>query len=120
MRLSDKQHLFAKTITKLEVWLERRGIKYVRGEAFRSPEEAKRLASIGRGIVNSNHCKKLAQDLILFDETGNPWNPDTYKAAADYWLTLHPWCRAGYYFKGNGRGPGRDSPHFSFIHNGVQ
>lgn len=119
MQLSDKQNEFAKTMTWFELWLSRK-YKYVRGEALRSKEEARRLADLGLGIVNSNHCKKLAQDLIIFDEDGDAWNPEVYKIAAEKWITLHELARAGYFFKSDGRGPGRDGPHFSFIHNGVQ
>ncbi|MCP4935566.1 MAG: hypothetical protein GY927_15520 [bacterium] len=119
MKLSDKQFEFAKTMSLFEVWLARH-FKYVRGEALRSRPEAQRLAKLGLGIVNSNHCLKLAQDLIIFDENGDPWNDEVYKFAADKWIKMHPLARAGYYFKGRGKGPGRDGPHFSFIHNGVQ
>ena len=106
-------------MTQFEVWLGKRW-KYVRGEALRSSEEAKRLAKLGKGIVNSNHCKKLAQDLIIFDEDGHPWNDGVYRQAAEKWVTMHPDARAGYFFKGKGKGPGRDGPHFSFEHLGRQ
>tara|TARA_R110002074_G_scaffold283565_1_gene455157 strand:- start:6 stop:365 length:360 start_codon:yes stop_codon:yes gene_type:complete len=119
MKLSDKQNLFAQKITMLEAWLTKKGIKYVRGEAYRSPEEAKRLQEIGRGILNSNHCIKLAQDLIIFNEEGDPWDYDAYVPAGKCWVALDPLCRWGGNFTG-GSGPGRDAPHFSFIHNGVQ
>ena len=118
MSLSDKQYEFAKAITAFECWLGKR-FKYVRDEGRRSPEEARRLAALGKGIVKSNHCLKLAQDLIIFDDKGNPWNDDVYRQAAEKWVTMHPLARAGYFFKG-GKGPGRDGPHFSFEHNGVQ
>jgi hypothetical protein len=118
MSLSDKQFEFAKTMTKFEAWIAQR-YKYTRGEALRSKEEAERLAKLGKGIVNSNHCKKLAQDLIIFDASGDPWNDKVYKHCAEKWITMHPDARAGYFFKG-GSGPGRDGPHFSFTHNGVQ
>ncbi len=117
--LSDKQYEFAQTMTLFEAWVGRRW-KYVRGEALRSRPEARRLASIGKGIVNSNHCLKLAQDLFIFDENGNPWNNDVYRQAAEKWVKMHPLARAGYFFKGNGQGPGRDGPHFSFEHQGRQ
>lgn len=119
MKLSDKQYEFAKTMAAFEIWLGKRW-KYVRGEALRSREEARRLADIGKGIVNSNHCVKLAQDLIIFDDSGNPWNDDIYRQAAEKWVTMHPLARAGYFFKGGGKGPGRDGPHFSFLHQGRQ
>ena len=119
MKVSDKQFEFAKTITLFEQWLARH-YKYVRGEGFRSPAECKRLAELGLGIINSNHGKKLAQDLIIFDENGSPWNDEVYKHAAEKWVSMHPLARAGYFFRKKGKGPGRDGPHFSFIHNGVQ
>ena len=119
MRLSDKQFEFAKTMTLFEQWLARH-YKYTRGEALRSRAEAERLSKLGKGIVNSNHCVKLAQDLIIFDEDGDPWNDAVYEFAAKKWIKMHPLARAGYFFGGSGNGPGRDGPHFSFIHNGTQ
>jgi hypothetical protein len=113
MTLSDKQFEFARTMAEFELWIAARW-KYTRGEGYRSPQEAERLAKLGKGIKNSNHCKKLAQDLFIFDEHGNPWNDDVYRQAAEKWVTMHELARAGHYFKG------RDSVHFSFIHNGVQ
>lgn len=119
MSLSDKQFEFARNMASLELWIAER-FKYVRGEALRSPEEAARLAGLGKGIKNSNHCLKLAQDLVIFDEHGNPWNDDVYRVVAEEWITRHELARAGYFFKGRGKGPGRDGPHLSFLHNGVQ
>jgi hypothetical protein len=121
MSLSDKQFEFAQTMTKFEAWIAKQGWKYTRGEALRSPQEAKRLTKIGKGIVNSNHCIKLAQDLIIFGNDNDPWNEDeVYQKCAEKWITMHKDARAGYFFKKGGKGPGRDGPHFSFIHNGVQ
>lgn len=120
MRLSDKQYEFAKTITLFEQWIANNHRKYVRGEALRSRAEARRLAGLGLGIVNSNHCIKLAQDLVIFDDDGDPWNDAIYEWAATKWVNMHPLARAGYFFVGRGNSPGRDGPHFSFIHNGVQ
>ena len=119
MKLSDKQYAFAVTMTEFEAWVGERW-KYVRGEAQRSRPEAKRLSALGKGVVNSNHCLKLAQDLIIWDKNGSPWNKDVYRQAAEKWITMHPDARAGYFFRSNGHGPGRDGPHFSFIHNGRQ
>lgn len=102
-----------------ERWLGGK-FKYTRGEALRSPEEARRLAKLGKGIIKSNHCVKLAQDLVIFDDEDNPWNDDVYRQAAKKWITMHPLARAGYFFKAGGKGPGRDGPHFSFLHNGRQ
>jgi hypothetical protein len=42
------------------------------GEWHRSPEEAARLAALGRGIVDSLHCRSLALDLWVLDPKGNP------------------------------------------------
>lgn len=119
MKLSDKQYEFAKTFTLFERWVGQR-YKYKRGEGLRSRAEAKRLAKLGKGIVNSNHCLALAQDLVIFNDAGDPWDIEVYRVCAEKWVKMHPLARAGYFFKGGPNSPGRDGPHFSFIHRGVQ
>ena len=121
MKLGAKQELFTITMARFEVWIYECTPYRVRsGEFLRSRAEAKRLASIGKGIVNSNHCLKLAKDIFLSRNGNVTWEYKDYRVVAEYWLKQHELCRWGGAFRGNGRGPGRDAVHFSFIHNGVQ
>lgn len=60
------QSVFAHRIAKLILRAEDIGYEVTLGEAWRSPEEAARLASIGLGIKRSLHCDRLAMDLNLF------------------------------------------------------
>lgn len=66
MGMVDKQNLFAQMAARLIVRAGELGYQVAMGEAWRSPEEAKRLAGAGKGIAKSLHCDKLALDLNLF------------------------------------------------------
>jgi hypothetical protein len=64
-------------VAELIFQAQRMGYQVTLGEALRSPEEAARLAKLGKGIKNSLHIVKLAIDLNLFkngkylDKTGD-------------------------------------------------
>ena len=114
MTLGQKQELFTITMARLEVWVyERTPYRIRSGEFFRSRAEARRLAGLGKGIVNSNHCLKLAKDIFISVDGTVDWEWDPYEEVAAEWKTYHPLCRWGGNF-GN-----RDAVHFSFEHNGV-
>lgn len=66
MTLRDKQHEFALLVAQLIQEAERLGFTVTLGEAWRSPEEARRLHHEGKGIRHSQHTKRLAIDLNLF------------------------------------------------------
>lgn len=66
MTLRQKQSLFASLTARLIDQAIALGFEVTFGETYRSPEEAKRLAKLGKGIVNSLHCQRLAIDLNLF------------------------------------------------------
>lgn len=60
------------------------------GEAYRTPEQAAIYAKEGKGIVDSLHCKRLAIDLNLFDESGKLLSDvDSYRHAGDVWKSLN-------------------------------
>ena len=66
MTLSEKQAHFSVLIARLILHAHALGFGLTFGEAYRSPEEAARLAKAGKGIAQSLHTKRLAVDLNLF------------------------------------------------------
>jgi hypothetical protein len=123
MKLAQKQQEFTKCLVEFIVQIyggrvvwDQKPIGQIRmGETYRPPFTAKEYARLGKGIVNSAHCKKLAADLFLsLDGTSVTWKNDDYAPLAEMWESLHPLARAGHYFRG------RDSVHFSFEHNGIR
>lgn len=124
--LLQKQHNFAVAAAKLIMWLDEHGFLVTFGEAYRSPEEAKRLAKTGAGITKSLHTKRLAIDLNIFGKA-RTLNEDMdnkvvfYDKTSDYedkgigefWESLGgSW---------GGRFKSRpDGNHFSFEHEGVK
>lgn len=66
MTLREKQSVFAWLVAKLIIRAESLGYQVTLGEAWRSPEEAARLAAAGKGIKKSQHTRRLAIDLNLF------------------------------------------------------
>lgn len=99
MTLSQKQRLFFKLITELKTWALTQGYEFTTGEAFRPPETAAIYAIEGRGVANSLHGQKLAEDLNLF--VGGVYQPTTeaHRPIGMKWKTLHPACRWGGEFK---------------------
>lgn len=76
-----KQQRFSIRAAKLILHAEELGYAVTLGEAFRSPAEAKR-----RGFPDSNHVRRLAIDLQLFDSNGFYLTaPEAYNRLHDYW-----------------------------------
>jgi len=114
--INEKQAQFALHIARLICWAFDRGIPVIGAEWYRTPEQAEIYARQGKGIKNSNHCKKLALDLFCVDPEigGVTWEYAPYRALGEQWKKMHPLARWGGDFKG------RDAVHFSFEHNGVK
>lgn len=68
MTLRQKQSIFANLAARLILKAYDMGYEITLGEAYRSPEEAARLAALGAGITKSLHTDKLAIDLNLFKD----------------------------------------------------
>jgi hypothetical protein len=68
MTLREKQSIFVLLVGKLIAYAYSTGYQLTFGEAYRSPEEAARLAGLGKGITKSLHTIKLAIDLNLFKD----------------------------------------------------
>ena len=115
MNLIDKQKLFPKLLCKLYAFLEEYGYEFTLGEAWRAPETAKKYAETGKGIENSLHCLRLAQDICLFKDKKYLTITSQYAHAGEFWEGLSTKdyeCAWGGRFK--------DGNHFSIEHNGVR
>jgi len=100
MELWQKQAIFAQNIAFLLRYIHDQGYFVTFGEAFRTQEQAKIYAHEGKGIVDSLHCKRLALDINLLNETGKYLiEYEDYKKFGDYWVTLHENNRWGGSFK---------------------
>lgn len=110
--LHDMQVLHVKLFARLIDYLFAQGYEATWGEAFRTAEQAAWDAAHGTGIAQSVHCERLAVDLQLFKDGVYLTDAAHYKLLADYWVSLDPSCRAGYYFSTV------DADHFSIAWEG--
>jgi hypothetical protein len=84
------------------------GYEVTFGEAYRSPEEAARLAAAGKGITQSLHCERLAIDLNLFKD-------GVFLSTSEAHMPLGiMWEQMG----GSWGGRFKDGNHYSLSHNG--
>lgn len=110
--LLDRQLAFAAAVPRLIEQAHRLGFGVTLGEAYRSPEEAKRLARAGLGIIDSLHTRRLALDLNLFKAGVYLTGSESYRALGRYWLSLSPDHRWGGDFRR------ADGNHFSLAYGG--
>ena len=94
------------------------GYEVTLGEAWRSPEEAARLAKLGKGIVNSLHCDKLAIDLNLFKARRYLTSSEAHRPLGEWWEQQHRLCRWGGRFLDEEGRPAPDGNHYSLEHQG--
>jgi len=125
-------------LVSLEAKILADGFEFTLGEGYRSPEQAAinsltlidraRVAafieskypvlseairvSVSRGIKNSVHGKKLAQDLNLFKNGDFLTKKEDYAPFGEWWKKQHILARWG--------GDFDDADHFSFEYNGVR
>jgi hypothetical protein len=87
--LLHNQAFFAQNVAKLLMFISSKGYSCTFGEAWRPPEMAEIYAKEGKGIVDSQHCKRLAIDLNIYDQKGN-WIKvsEDLKPFGDYWEAL--------------------------------
>lgn len=93
------------------------GFEVTLGEAWRSGPEAERLAKAGLGVLNSNHCRRLAIDLNLFKDGRWLQSTPDYLPLGLWWerqSTPEATCCWG------GRFSHPDGNHFSLEHEGVK
>jgi hypothetical protein len=109
MSLSGKQQVFAYNFALLLMFIKREGYGCSLGEVWRTPEMAILYAKKGMGIVDSQHCKKLAADINLFKDGVYLPNSSSHTIFGQYWETLHPDNRWGGDWNGNDKvDPGDD------------
>ena len=101
MSLVDKQNIFTQNVLKLVTYIITGNIyKVTFGEVWRPPEMAQIYAKEGKGIVDSQHTKRLAVDLNLFDLNDNYiTDAGPYATAGKYWKSLNKANRWGGDFK---------------------
>ena len=96
MSLSKVQCKFAHDVSKLITYIYWKQYKCTLGEAFRTKEQAKFNADHNIGILDSQHCKRLAIDLNLFSSDGEYLTrTEDYKDFGSYWKSLSPNNRWG-------------------------
>lgn len=113
MTLREKQALFVRLVGLLIEEAYEQGFELTFGEAYRSPEEAARLAVAGAGIKRSLHGERLAIDLNLFRGGQFLTGTADHAALGAYWKNLHPLCRWGGDFQSR-----PDGNHYSLAHDG--
>ena len=99
-QLLETQFIFSINFSLLLQFLREKQYHWSMGEGLRTKEQAELYAKQGKGIINSQHCKKLAEDINLFnkDETGKYKMVDDkefYKQAGVYWKSLNDKNRWG-------------------------
>ena len=111
MSLSDKQNRFALNLAMLYLEIERIGIKYTLGDAFRDHRLHGKIGEKkGYGHKNSCHKLRLAQDINLFHPDGSLVTDDTYHRELHKWWTEK--CGGSPMIE-------HDGNHYSFSHNGM-
>jgi len=115
MTLREKQSIFAFLLISLFKKAEELGFEITLGEAWRSPEEAERLAKLGLGIKSSLHTQRLAIDLNLFKDGHFLTATEDYLLLGQAWESLSldniNCCWGGRFKK-------KDGNHFSIEHGG--
>ncbi len=115
MKLSEKQAAFAKLVAQLILFADAIEHHVTFGEAYRSPQEAARLAGKGVGILHSLHTQRLAIDLNLFIKGVYQTSSEAYRVLGEWWeaqSTPELECCWG------GRFQKPDGNHFSVKHEG--
>lgn len=112
MTLRQKQSLFAEHVALLISKALALGFEVTLAEAYRSPEEAARLARVGKGIRNSLHTQRLAIDLNLFKNGKYLSASEDHRPLGEWWEMQHELARWG------GRFTRKDGGHYSFAHEG--
>ena len=116
MKLSEKQHLFARLLpnllTRAIELAEKNGWSISLGDLFRDPrvhgEYGKKM---GYASANSNHKLKIAIDINIIKD-GKLLGTEAHQELGKFWLDLHPECEWG-------GEPGRnDANHYSLSRNG--
>lgn len=96
MKLKEQQAAFALDVSKLIKYIFDSSHSVTFADAYRSPEMAEIYAKDGRWTKDSQHCKRLAIDLNLFDFEGNCLtDKKSHEEFGIYWEGLNPMNRWG-------------------------
>ena len=114
MELKEKQFAFASLVPLLINKAIELDYTVTLGECYRSPEEAARLAKLGKGIIGSLHTLKLAIDVNLFRDGIYLTTSEAHRPLGTYWETLS----AGKDFVTAWGGHWGDGNHYSISHGG--
>lgn len=116
MRLIEHQIQFAKDLVKLHIKIYELGLVYTCGEQWRTPEMAEIYAKQGKGIRDSQHCKRLAEDVNLIKDVNGSYtyltDTENYEELGIYWKSLDPLNRWGGDFHDSHGNPKPDPYHF--------
>lgn len=85
MMLREKQSLFVRLTANLIIQASAMGYELTFGEAYRSKEEAARLAKAGLGIKTSLHTSRLAIDLNLFKDGKYLTLTEAHRPLGEWW-----------------------------------
>ena len=110
LTLREKQSRFALRVADLIQHAHALGYAVTFGEAYRSPEEAARLAKLGKGIATSLHTQRLAIDLNLFRDGVYLSSTESHRPLGEWWEAQDPLCRWGGRFN--------DGNHYAMTHQG--
>lgn len=113
MTLREKQSIFANMVAELIFHAQEMGYQLTLGEAYRSPEEAERLAKLGKGIKASLHTSRLAIDINLFKDGKYLDKTEDHRQLGTWWESqsfADIKCIWGGRFN--------DGNHYSIEHNG--
>lgn len=111
--LHHNQAFFALNVAKLLMYITSKGYSVSLGEAWRPPEMAAIYAKEGKGIVHSQHIKRLAIDLNFFNQQGVLCMANQEIVPfGEYWESLCNANRWGGYFVSKYGGHINDPAHF--------
>ena len=85
MTLREKQSAFVRLVAELIQQATAQGTELTFGEAYRSPEEAARLAALGKGIKTSLHTRRLALDVNLFRDGHYLTDVESHRPLGEWW-----------------------------------
>lgn len=113
MTLREKQSVFVRLVAELIRHAYAEGYELTFGDAYRSPEEAARLAKTGKGISKSLHTQRLAVDLNLFKDGKYLASSEAHRPLGEWWEACSAGeiqcCWGGRFGDGN---------HYSISHGG--
>ena len=113
MTLREKQSIFVILVSDLIQYIYDQKYELTFGETYRSPEEAARLAKLGKGIKASLHTQKLAIDLNLFKDGKYLSSTESHRQFGEKWES---WSTEDYQCCWGGRFG--DGNHYSIAHGG--